>query len=199
MPRFKPLLSWEPFPFIVVIALLLLTGVVRPDAPAWLLWPFLVIIVAALVYLVVRFVRDRRPTNPDRWGDLATLDGLDLVDAPGVARSIRTATPVDDSRRHQPAIDIARTHGGPEQLAVLVPRASRWLSPRYRVGVQLVGGDRPRHAGFLRADAEARWGALLDGLRGRGAYVRVPAIVTGAARPFGVELDLSGLEGLERD
>lgn len=205
MPRFKPLLSWEPFPFIVVIGLLLLTGVIRPDAPGWLLWPFLGLVVAALAFLVVRFLRDRRPANPDRWGDLATLDGLGLVDAPGAAREIRTVTPVDDTGRHQASIDLARTHGGAEQDAVLVPRASRWLSPRYRIGVQLVGGSvnsggssaRPRHAGFLRADAEARWGGLLDGLRARGEYVRVPAMVTGDSRPFAVELDLSGLERLE--
>jgi hypothetical protein len=70
------------------------------------------------------------------------------------------------------------------------------MSRRYRIGVQLVGGDRPRHAGFLGRAAEERWVDLLDGLRERGAYVRVPAIVTGASRPYGVELDLSGLDGL---
>lgn len=197
MPRFKPLLSWEPFPFLVVLVLLLITGFIRPDAPAWVLWPFLVLLVAAIGYLGYRFMRERRPTNPDRWGDLASLDGLELVDAPGEERVVRTVAPVDDVQRHQPAIDLARVHGGAEQHAVLVPRASRWLSPRYRVGVQLVGGDRPRHAGFLRADAETRWAGTLDALRTRGAYVRVPALITGASRPFGVELDLSGLTRLE--
>lgn len=197
VPRFKPLLSWEPFPFLVVLVLLLLTGVVRPDAPAWVFWPFVVLLVTAVVWLGVRFLRERRPANPDRWGDLATLDGLTVIDVPSIERTVRTVAPVDDARRHQSAIELARAHGGVEQAAVLVPRASRWLSPRYRIGVQLTGGDRPRHAGFLRADAEARWASVLDRLRARGEYVRVPAYVTGAARPFGVELDLSGLTRFE--
>ncbi|WP_308799855.1 hypothetical protein [Agromyces silvae] len=197
MPRFKPLLSWEPFPYLVVLALLLLTGFVRPDAPGWVFWPFVVLLVAAVGWLGVRVLRERRPANPDRWGDLATLEGLTVLDAAGAERTVRTVAPVDDARRHQSAIELARAHGGAEHTAVLVPRASRWLSPRYRVGVQLTAGDRPRHAGFLRADAEARWASVLDDLRSRGEYVRVPASITGAARPFGVELDLSGLTRFE--
>jgi hypothetical protein len=199
VPRFKPLLSWEPFPFAIVLVLLLGTGVIRPDGPAWVFWPFLVLLVAAIGWFAIRFVRERRPTNPDRWGDLATLDGLTVIDVPGEPRAVRTVAPVDDCSRHQPGIDLARAHGGAEQSAVLVPRASRWLSPRYRVGVQLVGGDRPRHAGFLRGDAEARWGEVLDTLRTRDQYVRVPAMITGASRPFGVELDLSGLGRIEAE
>ncbi|MDF2576383.1 MAG: hypothetical protein K0S05_3295, partial [Agromyces sp.] len=65
---------------------------------------------------------------------------------------------------------------------------------RYRIGVQLVGGDRPRHAGFLGRASEDRWVELLDGLREDGRFVRVPALITGAARPYGVDLDLSGLD-----
>jgi hypothetical protein len=104
--------------------------------------------------------------------------------------------PVDDVQRHQPAIELARLYGGAEQQAVLVPRANRWLTRRYRIGVQLVGGDRPRHAGFLGTAADERWVELLDGLRERGEFVRVPATVTRQSRPHGVELDLSGLESL---
>ncbi|MRG61373.1 hypothetical protein GE115_16065 [Agromyces sp. CFH 90414] len=200
MPRFKPLLRWEPFPYLVVFVLLLATGFIRPDAPAWVLWPFLVLLIAAIAYLVVGFVRDRRPGNPDRWGDLATLDGLAIVDAPSADRDVRAVVPVDDAHRHQSSIELARVRGGVTQEAVLVPRASRWMSPRYRVGVQLVGGvadgDRPRHAGFLRQDAQDRWAAALDERRQRGEYVRVPAFITRAERPFGVELDLSGVDAL---
>lgn len=196
-PRSKPLTRWEPFPFLVLLVLLLLTGVVRPDAPPAVFWTFLALMIAALAWLVASLVRSVRRRNPDRWGDLSTLDGLDVVDAPRRERQVRSVVPVDDAHRHQPAIELAQLHGGTEQQAVLVPRASRWLSPRYRIGVQLVGGDRPRHAGFLGRIAEDRWLDLLDGLAVRGRYVRVPAIVTGESRPFGVELDLSGLESLE--
>jgi hypothetical protein len=196
-PRSKPLARWEPMPFLVVFVLLLLTGVVRPDGAPILLWVLVALLLASLAWLVVSLVRSTRRSNPDQWGDLSSLDGILLIDAPRREREVRTVVPVDDTQRHQPAIELARLHGGTEQHAVLVPRASRWLSRRYRIGVQLVGGDRPRHAGFLRRDAEERWVELLDGLRERGDYVRVPAIVTGAARPYGVELDLSGLPALE--
>ena len=195
-PRSKPLLSWEPLPFLVLVVLLLLTGVVRPESPPALLWALILGIVAALVWLVLSLVRASRQRNPDQWGDLSTLEGLTLVDASRVAREVRSVVPVDDVRRHQPAIELARIHGGTEQSAVLVPRASRWLKRRYRIGVQLVGGDRPRHAGFLSRAAEDRWIELLDGRLERGEYVRVPAIITGASRPYGVELDLSGLGSL---
>lgn len=195
--RSKPLTRWEPFPFLVLLVLLLLTGIVRPDAPPALFWAFIGLVVVALAWLVVSVVRSARRGNPDQWGDLSTLDGLDVVDAPRRERQVRSVVPVEDTQRHQPAIDLALLHGGAEQEAVLVPRASRWLSLRYRIGVQLVGGDRPRHAGFLGRAADERWLELLDALRERGRYVRVPAIVTGASRPHGVELDLSGLEALE--
>lgn len=197
-PRSKPLTRWEPMPFLVVLVLLLLTGVVRPDGSPVLVWALVVLLVAALAWLVFSLVRSTRRANPDAWGDLSSLDGIELVEAPRREREVRTVVPVDDVHRHQPAIELARLHGGTEQSAVLVPRASRWLSRRYRIGVQLVGGDRPRHAGFLRRDAEDRWVELLERLRDRGTFVRVPAIVTGAERPYRVELDLSGLGALER-
>jgi hypothetical protein len=197
-PRSKPLIRWEPMPFLVVLVLLLLTGLVRPDGPPVLVWGLVAALVASIAWLVVSLVRSTRRANPDQWGDLSSLDGIELVDAPRRQREVRAVVPVDDTQRHQPAIELARLHGGAEQHAVLVPRASRWLSRRYRIGVQLVGGDRPRHAGFLRRDAEERWIELLEHLRDRGAFARVPAIVTGAERPYKVELDLSGLGALER-
>lgn len=197
-PRSKPLIRWEPMPFLVVLVLLLLTGLVRPDSAPVLIWGLAVALLASLAWLVVSLVRSTRPSNPDQWGDLSGLDGIDVVEAPRRQREVRAVVPVEDTHRHQAAIELARLHGGAEQSAVLVPRASRWLSRRYRIGVQLVGGDRPRHAGFLRRDAEDRWVELLERLRDRGTFVRVPAIVTGAERPYRVELDLSGLGALER-
>jgi hypothetical protein len=195
-PRSKPLLRWEPLPFLVLLVLLLLTGPIRPDGPPLLFWTLVVLVIAAIAWLVASLVGGSRGRNPDQWGDLSTLEGLDIVDAPHRGRNVRSVVPVDDVQRHQPAIELARLYGGAEQHAVLVPRASRWMSRRYRIGVQLVGGDRPRHAGFLGRAADERWIDLLDGLRERGEYARVPALVTGTSRPYGVELDLSGLEGL---
>jgi hypothetical protein len=132
--------------------------------------------------------------NPDPMGDLTSLDGLDLVDAESIGAAVRAVVPVADVHRHQAAIDLARLHGGASQHAVLVPRSRRWLSPKYRIGVQLAGGDRPRHAGYLGDAADARWRDVLDAVAvSRGAYVRVPAVIEGDRRPFRVDLDLSGL------
>ncbi|WP_159607259.1 hypothetical protein [Agromyces humi] len=196
-PRSKPLLAWEPLPFLVLVGLLLLTGWIRPDGPPAAFWLLVVLVLAALAWLVVSLVRASRRANPDQWGDLSTLDGLDVLDAPHRDREVRTVVPVEDANRHQAAIELARLYGGTEQHAVLVPRANRWLSRRYRIGVQLVGGDRPRHAGFLGTAAADRWVELLDGLRERGTFVRVPAIIVGDSRPHKVDLDLSGLDALE--
>ncbi|UOQ89589.1 hypothetical protein MUN74_01330 [Agromyces endophyticus] len=197
-PRRKPLLAWEPLPYLVVVVLLIATTVIRPESPAWLFWPFTIALVAAVAWVVAGLV-PRRRTNPDQWGDLAALDGLVVVDAPHADREVRAIAPVNDARRHQAAIELARLHGGADQAAVLVPRANRWLTRRYRIGVQLVGGDRPRHAGFLSDAVDAHWRDRLDALAQTRRYARVPARITGSGRPFGVELDLSGLEGALTD
>ncbi|HEY6801131.1 MAG TPA: hypothetical protein VI121_10840 [Agromyces sp.] len=195
-PRSKPLLQWEPLPFLVLLVLLLLTGPIRPDGLPVLFWLLVAAIVGTIVWLLFTLIRGSRRTNPDQWGDLSALEGLELLEAPSRDRDVRVVVPVEDAQRHQPAIELARLYGGAEQHAVLVPRSNRWLTRRYRIGVQLVGGDRPRHAGFLGAAAEERWVDLLDHLRERGEYVRVPATITRSSRPHGVELDLSGLASL---
>jgi hypothetical protein len=199
-PRSKPLLDWEPLPYFVLFVLVVAVSLARPDAAPWAFWPLLLLVLVVAAWLVRSFVRDRRPANPDRWGDLSSLeslDGLEVVGAPAVDRAVRAVVPVVDTERHQAAIELARLHGGAEQEAVLVARASRWMSRRYRIGVQLVGGDRPRHAGFLGPTADDRWREVLDAARTRGVLMRVPALVTRDARPYGVELDLSGLVRLE--
>lgn len=193
-PRFVSPFRWEPLPYLVVLVLLVLTGGVRPDAPPWLFWPFMALIVAALAWLVLLGIDERRRRNPDPLGDLTTLAGLTLVNAEPVPGEVRAVVPVGDTQRHQSSIELARLHGGAEQHAVLVPRARRWLSPRYRIGVQLVGDAKPRHAGFLRPDADARWRDRLDEARERGEFLRVPARITGESRPHGVELDFTGLD-----
>ncbi|MRX42660.1 hypothetical protein [Agromyces kandeliae] len=192
-PRFVHPLRWEPLPYLVLVGLLLLTGVVRPESGLWLVALVAAIAVTA-AWGVMALLRERRMRNPDPMGDLRSLEGIEVVEAAPVGAEVRTVVPVVDVHRHQPAIDLARLHGGASQSAILVPRARRWLSPRYRIGVQLVGGDRPRHAGFLGEAADTRWRDALDALRtSEGAYVRVPAVIDGDARPYRVDLDLSGL------
>ena len=193
-PRSVPLARWEPLPYLVLVVLLVATSFLRPDAAPWAYWPLVALVFAAIAWLVVLTLAERRQRNPDPLGDLNSLDGLELIDAEPVPGQVRAVVPVADVERHQSAIDLARIHGGPDQHAVLVPRARRWLSRRYRVGVQLVGDVKPRHAGFLRPDADGRWSDRLDAARERGEFLRVPARITGATRPHGVELDLTGLD-----
>jgi hypothetical protein len=50
-----------------------------------------------------------------------------------------------------------------------------------------------KHAGFVPDAVDARWREELGAVRRREVFVSVPARITGKARPFGVELDLSGL------
>jgi hypothetical protein len=198
-PRSKPFLAWEPLPFLVLFVLVVIVSLARPDTAPWAFWPVLVVVIVAAVWLVNSMVRSGRAANPDRWGELSSLEGVDLVDAPAVDRAVRSVVPVVDTARHQPAIELARLFGGTEQPAVLVPRSSRWMSRRYRIGVALVGGDRPRHAGFLGGAADDRWRDLLDAEREHGRYLRVPALIVGDTKPYSVELDLSGLAHREAE
>ncbi|MGR2753787.1 hypothetical protein [Agromyces arachidis] len=191
-PRFVHPLRWEPLPYLVLVALLVLTGLVRPESGAAFI-ALVVAIVLAGTWLVLGWLRERRMRNPDAVGELTDAGALDLVDAPSAGDALRAVVPVADAHRHQPAIDLARLHGGARQWAVLVPRARRWMSPRFRVGVQLVGDVEPRHAGFLPDTADATWRDRLDGLRESGRFVRVPAVIEGSGRPYRVDLDLSGL------
>lgn len=198
VPRRAPLLHWEPLPFIVTIVLLMATGAIRPTSPPWLFWPYTLVLVASIVWLVVSVIRSGRPMNPTAWGALSTLDGLAVVQVPSEREEVRSFASVARTHRQQGAIDLALVQGGRAQHAVLVPRARLWMGRRYRIGVQLTGGGRPRTAGILEPAADTRWAPLLEAFRLRGAFVAVPALIVGEGRPFTVELDVSGLAHVER-
>jgi hypothetical protein len=196
MPRTrrKPLWRWEPFPYAVVLLLVIVTGTVRPDATPIAFWVLLAVTVAAIAAFAILLIRERGRgrANPDGSGRLVTLEGLTIVDA--AARHARP-TPVAETARHQTVIELARLRAGDEPEAVLVPGATRLFGRRLLVGVQLVAGaGRLLHAGFLPGGAEDRWYEELAELQTRDVYLRVPAAVRGTARPFSVELDLGGLD-----
>ena len=194
-PRYKSLLVWEPFPYILLFVLVVIAGSISPGAAPIAFWIAAVLAGLATVFFIIAFVVTGRGGrgNPDAEGNLRSLDGLEIVSAGHDDGETRPFVSVEDARRHQASIEIALAHGGEHLRAVLVPRASRWLSLRYRVGVQLVAGDRIRHAGFLPDTAEQHWVDRLGALRREGAFVSVPARIRGAERPRAVELDVSGL------
>ncbi|MET0724786.1 MAG: hypothetical protein ABWY36_00445 [Leifsonia sp.] len=194
-PRFKSPIDWEPLSYLVLFVLVVVAGSIRPDVAPIPFWIATALAVAAAVFFVISLVRDvaRNRANPDGWGNLKTLDGLSIVAAEHRDAETRPYIAVADVHRHQSAIDIARARSGDHLRAVLVPRASRWLSNRYRIGVQLVAGDRIAHAGFLPDVADRRWREELGALRDAGAFVSVPARIRGTEKPFTVELDASGL------
>ncbi|MCI2958955.1 hypothetical protein MN032_14765 [Agromyces atrinae] len=189
MPRSKPLLAWEPLPYIVLFVAALALSTARPDSLPVVFWSVAPVAALALVYFILSLARERRlrESNPNGNGELSSLAGLEIRQIEGQAGA--PVTTVAESGRHQPEIDLIRIHEG--DRAVLVPRATRWLGRRYRVGVELVAGDRVRRAGFLPEAAEKRFASSLDELRARGVYVSVPARITGTARPFGVDLELA--------
>ncbi|NYD65818.1 hypothetical protein [Agromyces atrinae] len=195
MPRSKPLLAWEPLPYIVLFVAALALSTARPDSLPVVFWSVAPVAALALVYFILSLARERRlrESNPNGNGELSSLAGLEIRQIEGQAGA--PVTTVAESGRHQPEIDLIRIHEG--DRAVLVPRATRWLGRRYRVGVELVAGDRVRRAGFLPEAAEKRFASPLDELRARGVYVSVPARITGTTRPFGVDLELAGLAQLD--
>lgn len=196
MPRYKSLLIWEPFPYLLLFVLVVIAGSIRPDAAPIAFWIAAVLAGLAVIFFAITFVIAGRRTraNPDGDGNLRTLSGLNLLRAEHSNAAVSPFVTVADTQRHQAAIDTALARGGEHPRAVLIPRASRWLSPRYRVGVQLLAGDRIRHAGFLPEAVERNWADRLDTLRARNTFAEVPARIKGAGRPYLVEIDLSGLE-----
>ncbi|KQO99630.1 hypothetical protein [Leifsonia sp. Leaf264] len=194
-PRNKSLLHWEPFAYILLVVLVVLAGSLDPQGAPVAFWIAAVFAGAATVYFLVAFVSYGRRSrqNPDPAGNLRTLDDITLVPAEHVDSATNPTVTVADANRHQSAIDIVRTRGGERVRAVLVPRSSRWLSRRYRIGVQLVGGGEIRHAGFLPDAADDHWRDSLGALRADDRYVDVPAVIRGSAQPFRVDLDLSGV------
>ncbi|MEJ3403361.1 hypothetical protein WDJ51_01320 [Rathayibacter sp. YIM 133350] len=195
-PRYKNLLVWEPFPFLVLFVLVVVAGSIRPsDAPV-AFWIAAGLTLVATVYFVVAFIVQgrRSKANPDAEGNLRTLDGLTLIESAHNDDEVAPFVAVADVHRHQAAIEVTLTRGGDRVSAVLVPKASRWMGLRYRIGVQLVAGSQVRHVGFLPDQVERRWADQLGELRRANLFAQVPARIRGSARPFTVELDVSGLE-----
>lgn len=194
-PRNKSLLHWEPFSYVLLVVLVILAGSLNPQGAPIAFWIAAVFAAAATVFFLIAFVSYGRRSrlNPDPSGNLRSLADITLVAAEHVDAETNPSVTVADVHRHQTAIEIVRTHGGEQVRAVLVPRSSRWLSRRYRVGVQLVAAGEIRHAGFLPDAVDERWREQLGALRDDDRYVEVPALIRGSQRPFSVDLDVSGL------
>lgn len=185
------LTRWDASP-LVVFAVLLAAGAVvsgttdgTPHAVSLAVATALV--VADLAWAVRLW---RRTGSPDEEGTLSTLDGISLVEAPDVGGP---STPTTITSRT--ALAAALAWNGPDLVAVLVPRATRPFTRRYRVAVHLASRRRPYRVGVVPLAAEPRLVPLLERLDGTRSLVAVPARMEPAPRgPDVLVLALGGVE-----
>jgi hypothetical protein len=187
----KPLWRWDPLWYILVFLLLVVANLFQAAqlTIAFGITVCVLIAIACAVVSVWIFALVRGPGNPDSYGNLSALDGLELIDA---GKTDAQHTLVVHTAKRQNAIDAASAFGGDELSAVLVPGATRWFGRRLRVSVQLLADRRIFHAGFLPVELDRQWSPLLMPLRRRSLYLRVPATIGGRSRPYTVSLDLGG-------
>ncbi|WP_136640926.1 hypothetical protein [Subtercola vilae] len=210
-PRQKlPLWRWDPFlvaavlGFSIVAALFqrLDIAVVSPIALTLLLSAA---VLAALLEVLPFFVpRLRR----DGEGSLALRQETELlppghpVAAAGSAPRDSTAhdstahdstLPVVDAQRHQGSIEAALARGGPEFVAVLVPRATAWMGRDYRVAVDLLVGERLYRAGFLPRESDQAIAAQLVPFADRKQYRTVPVGIRTTTKGRVITVDVGPL------
>jgi hypothetical protein len=171
----------------------MVTGSINPSNSPIAYWVALSITAAVLLValgrLVVRLSRGRPPIDDD--GNIQRLSELTIVTVEG---SDGPRTPVGETYRHQSAIEAARSLGGAQLVALLVPDATRWFGLRLRVGVQLVADERVYHAGFLEQPSDQRWNEILRPLRAERRLVSVPVAIAERAGSLTITLDLSGVD-----
>jgi hypothetical protein len=190
-PRHKPFWRWTPLPWLVLIALMLATGTMHDlDAEG----PYAAMIVVSVLFAIgfaigLIVAARRRGPNFTAEGRLARLEGLDLVAVPAAGHPIT----VFDVSRHQISIEAALAHGSRTPQALLVPDAGNWWNLRADIAVYLLAENGFHLVGRLGDRAQVSWQARLDELRADGRYAVVPAEVTGAQRPYAVDVRLEGL------
>lgn len=143
--------------------------------------------VAFIVGLVV--AARRRGPNFTAEGRLKTVDGLELVEIPAVGHPIT----VQDVRRRQTAIEAALAHGSRTPRAVLVPGVGNGFSLRDDIAVYLLSDNGFHHVGRLGDRAQVAMQGAFDALAAQRRFVVVDAVVTGEARPYGVDVRLDGI------
>lgn len=131
----------------------------------------------------------RRGANFTAEGRLRSLAGLDLVAVPAAGHPIT----VQDARRKQTAIEATLAHGSRTPRAVLVPGVGNGFSLRDDIAVYLLSGTGFHHVGRLGDQAQVALQPAFDALTRQGRYAVVDAEVTGAARPYGVDVRLEGI------
>lgn len=196
-PRRKPFLRWAPLPWVVLLALMLVTGSLHDvHAEGWYLAGIVVTVlfVGALAVGMAAAARRHGP-NFTAEGRLAKLEGLELLEVPAAGHPITVA----DVRRHQIEIGAALARTVQEPRALLVPGVGNWWNLRSDIAVYLLADDGFHHVGRLGDQAQLAWQAELDALRAESRYAVVPAVVTGVARSFAVDVRLEGLRVLDRE
>ncbi|GAA0995839.1 hypothetical protein [Subtercola frigoramans] len=185
-----PLWRWDPFLVAVVLGLSIVAGIFQrlavPVLSQVMVISLLVIAVAAALVLLAPFAIPR--LRRDAEGSLTLTERTVLL--PVADSSPRETFPVVDSARYQASIDAAYARGGGSQIAVLVPRATRWLRRDYRVAVDLTIGTRVYRAGFLPQQIDTHLDARLITPAERHEYVTVDARIHQIKRPYTLTVEL---------
>ncbi|GAA4164434.1 hypothetical protein GCM10022286_26160 [Gryllotalpicola daejeonensis] len=194
-PRRKPFLRWAPLPWLVLVLLMLVTGSLHDIGADALYVVGIVVTVLFVVALIIGITvaARRRGPNFTAEGHLARLEGLELIEAPAAGHPITVA----DVRRHQISIGAALARSTREPRAILVPDVGNWWNRRSDIGVYLLSDHDFHHVGRIGDQAQVAWQRELDELRAQGRFAVVPAVVTGVAPKFAVDVRLEGLRAVE--
>ncbi|QWT23487.1 hypothetical protein KPL76_12300 [Subtercola sp. PAMC28395] len=185
-----PLWRWDPFLVAVVLGLSIVAGIFQriavPVVSQVMVIVLLVIAVAAALVLLAPFAVPR--LRRDAEGSLTLTERTVLL--PVSESSPRETFPVVDSARYQASIDAAYARSGGPHVAVLVPRATRWLRRDYRVAVDLLIGTRLYRAGFLPQQIDRHLDTRLIGLAERHEFVTVDVLIRQTKRPYSLTVEL---------
>ena len=188
----KPIWRWEVFLLAMVLVLAIAANaVVRADWPVvspLLTIALLVVAVGLAVLLIVPLVTAK---GRDSENTRKTLKGVELVPLEPVGEK-RVSMRVEESERRQTSIDAAVATSRDTPVAVLTPRASRWLGRELRVAVDLVGdGGGIHRAGFVPRQFTVALDEPLRMLAAEGRAARVPVVVNGGGEArFTVDIQL---------
>lgn len=184
----RELHRWDGFPFLVLLAYMVVVTVVVEAIPEDIRPIGMGIFVLGGITILVWLWRwTARPGAAPR--PLTTPEGAEFIDTEDIPVHRRTA--VDESYLYRGSIAAARAWVGDDTRAILVPGVTRGLRRELRVAVQIEGNGRLYTVGYLARDIDGDW---QDVLPEAPRFIRVPAHIHLTTRgTLAVDVDLSGV------